>query len=213
MDDGIAVLDIEVELVQRFRAGGDEILLDVHRDVGLSIFLRGRAIGKLQVIDARFVREKFRLGAARFLAQGSCRLASAIERRTRGVEVAGSGRESGTARLEEAVAAFREALKENTREHVPLAWATTQNNLGTALWTLGRRVSGTARLEEAVAAFRDALKEQSRESVPLAWARTQNNLGLALWELGGRESGTARLEEAVGAIRPLSSSVHPAIRA
>jgi hypothetical protein len=28
----------------------------------------------------------------------------------------------------------------------------TQNNLGTALWTLGARESGTARLEQAVAA-------------------------------------------------------------
>jgi hypothetical protein len=34
-------------------------------------------------------------------------------------------RESGTAKLEEAVAAFREALKEHTREHVPLQWANT----------------------------------------------------------------------------------------
>ena len=42
-------------------------------------------------------------------------------------------RESGTAKLEEAVAAFREALKEWTRERVPLDWAMTQNNLGTAL--------------------------------------------------------------------------------
>jgi hypothetical protein len=33
MDDRITVFDIEVKLVQRFRAGGDEILLDVHRDV------------------------------------------------------------------------------------------------------------------------------------------------------------------------------------
>ena len=40
-------------------------------------------------------------------------------------------RESGTARLEEAVAAYREALKERTRERVPLQWAMTQNNLGT----------------------------------------------------------------------------------
>jgi hypothetical protein len=30
--------------------------------------------------------------------------------------------ESGTARLEEAVAAYREALMERTRERVPLAW-------------------------------------------------------------------------------------------
>ena len=42
-------------------------------------------------------------------------------------------RESGTARLEEAVAAYRAALEERTRERVPLDWATTQNNLGIAL--------------------------------------------------------------------------------
>jgi len=58
-------------------------------------------------------------------------------------------RESGTARLEEAVSAYREALKERTRERVPLAWATTQNNLATALSSLGERESGVARLEEA----------------------------------------------------------------
>jgi hypothetical protein len=61
--------------------------------------------------------------------------------------------------LQQAVAAYRDALKEYTRERVPLDWAMTQNNLGTALWTLGERESGTARLEEAVAAYRDALPE------------------------------------------------------
>jgi hypothetical protein len=35
-------------------------------------------------------------------------------------------RESGTARLEEAVAACRAALKEMTRARVPLDWAITQ---------------------------------------------------------------------------------------
>ena len=42
-------------------------------------------------------------------------------------------RESGTARLEEAVAAYRAALEERTRERVPLDWAMTQMNLGNAL--------------------------------------------------------------------------------
>ncbi|HYN59401.1 MAG TPA: tetratricopeptide repeat protein, partial [Rubrivivax sp.] len=69
-------------------------------------------------------------------------------------------RESGTARLEEAVRAFRSALGEYTRERVPLQWAMTQNNLGALLWTLGERESGTARLEEAVQAFRAALAER-----------------------------------------------------
>ena len=62
-------------------------------------------------------------------------------------------RESGTARLDEAVAAYREALKEQTRERVPLDWAMVQNNLGIALSMLGQSESGTARLEETVAAF------------------------------------------------------------
>lgn len=109
-------------------------------------------------------------------------------------------RESGTARLNDAVAAYREALKERTRERVPLQWAVTQSNLGAALARLGRRESGTARLEEAAEAFREALKEQTREQVPLDWAMTQNNLGNALARQGERESGTARLEEAERAI-------------
>ena len=66
----------------------------------------------------------------------------------------------------EAVAAYREALKERTRERVPLDWAMTQNNLGNALFRLGERESGTARLEEAVAAYREALQERTRERVP-----------------------------------------------
>jgi tetratricopeptide (TPR) repeat protein len=103
--------------------------------------------------------------------------------------------------LEGAVAAFRGALKEWTRERVPLNWAMTQNNLGNALQSLGERESGTKRLEEAVVAYREALKEYTRERVPLNWAATQNNLGNALWRLGERESGTGRLEEAVAAYR------------
>ncbi|MCW2282879.1 tetratricopeptide (TPR) repeat protein [Rhodoblastus acidophilus] len=110
-------------------------------------------------------------------------------------------RESGTARLEEAVAAFRAALEEWTRERVPLDWAATQTNLGTALSSLGGRESGTARLEKAVAAYRAALEAISRERVPLQWAMTQNNLGTALSRLGERESGNARLQEAVAAYR------------
>jgi tetratricopeptide (TPR) repeat protein len=91
-------------------------------------------------------------------------------------------RESGRTRLEEAVAAYRAALEERTRERAPLAWASTQNHLGNALRALGARESGTARLEEAVAAYRaggadpraraarlgdDA--EQSRRRAPDPW--------------------------------------------
>jgi hypothetical protein len=51
----------------------------------------------------------------------------------------------------------------------------TQNNLGTALETLGERESGTETLEKAVEAYREALKERTRERVPLNWAMTWLN--------------------------------------
>jgi Tetratricopeptide repeat len=63
-------------------------------------------------------------------------------------------------------------MTEYTRERLPLVWAVTQTNLGTALRALGARESDT-----------------------------QNNLGTALEKLGERESGTARLEEAIDAYR------------
>jgi hypothetical protein len=100
-----------------------------------------------------------------------------------------------------AVAAYREALKEDTRERVPLDWAAAQMDLGSALANLGARESGTARLEEAVSAYRAALTVYSRERVPLNWANGQRGLGSALLDLGGRESGTGRLERAVAAYR------------
>ena len=88
--------------------------------------------------------------------------------------------------LEAAVTAYGEALKERTRERVPLDWAMTQNNLGTALQTLGGRENGTARLEAAVAAYGEALKERTRERVPLDWAMTTANLGHALMRMAER---------------------------
>jgi tetratricopeptide (TPR) repeat protein len=112
------------------------------------------------------------------------------------------GEQSGQNKpLEEAVAAYREALTEYNRERVPLDWAATQNNLANALRKLGEREGGPQRLEEAVAAYGEALKEYTRERVPLHWAATQNNLGTALARLGEQEGSTQRLEEAVAAYR------------
>jgi tetratricopeptide (TPR) repeat protein len=127
--------------------------------------------------------------------RGSVLHSYALVRQTIG-EQAGSNDD-----MQQAVASYREALQEWTRERVPLKWATTQNNLGTALMGLGERESGTARLEEAVTAYREALWERTRERVPLDWAMTQNNLGAALTSLGERESNTARIEEGIAAYR------------
>jgi hypothetical protein len=97
--------------------------------------------------------------------------------------------ESDTERLLQAVAAYRAALKERTRERVPLDWAMTQSNLGAALWRLGERESGTERLLQAVAAYRDALKEWTRERVPLDWVQaTESALASAQALLHKRQS-------------------------
>ncbi len=48
-------------------------------------------------------------------------------------------RESGTARLEEAVAAYRAALEERTRERVPLEWAASFGNQGVAMMLIADR--------------------------------------------------------------------------
>jgi hypothetical protein len=48
-------------------------------------------------------------------------------------------RESGTARLEEAVAAYHEALQERTRARVPLQWAGSTGNQDAVLMLLAER--------------------------------------------------------------------------
>ena len=79
-----------------------------------------------------------------------------------------------------------------TRERVPLDWAGTQNNLGTALSELGRTGDRNgATLSRAVDTYHAAVLEvYTRERVPLDWAMTQNNLGNCpdeRWENGKPE--------------------------
>ncbi len=72
-------------------------------------------------------------------------------------------REAGTGRLEEAVAAYRAALEERTRERAPLQWAMSLGNQGIALMRLAeqrRNLVGArqalTQLELAYDVFRDA---------------------------------------------------------
>jgi len=69
-------------------------------------------------------------------------------------------RESGTTKLEEAVAAYRDALKERTRERVPLEWAISTGDLGVTSMQLAQRKRDAAMAQTAVIeikAARDAL--------------------------------------------------------
>jgi hypothetical protein len=106
-------------------------------------------------------------------------------------------RESGVARLEQAVSAYRAALVENTRERVPLDWAMTHNNMGIALRTLGARENGTEKLKESVAAYQAALEERTRERVPFEWASSFGEQGVARMQIADRTNDGILAETAV----------------
>lgn len=168
-------------------------------------------VGALLELQRRYLQSGQELGLALDL-----RVAVEIARRARtratgprqhGAALNGLGmalgilgeREAGTARLEDAVAAFEGALSHWTRESAPRDWAQVQMNLGNAFRILGVHSGDPKHLEAAIAAYRCALEERTRDSEPFEWARTHMNLGTALNALGEREDGTARLKDAVTA--------------
>ncbi|MGH6935979.1 MAG: tetratricopeptide repeat protein, partial [Methylocella sp.] len=65
----------------------------------------------------------------------------------------------GTARLEEAAAAYRDALQENTRARVPLDWAMTQHNLALVYRALFDRDRQPRHLDGALEGADGALEE------------------------------------------------------
>ena len=110
-------------------------------------------------------------------------------------------RESGTARLEEAVAAYRAALEEWTRERVPLDWATTQNNLGNAL---RRSASGRAGRRASRRRSRPIARRWRRgraSGFRFEWAASFGNQGVAMMLIADRTNDGALAETAVSADR------------
>ena len=68
-------------------------------------------------------------------------------------------RESGTETLTKAVEAYREALKERTRDRVPFLWAQTQENLAIAHSALFDKTREPSHLDDALGAVGGALEE------------------------------------------------------
>ena len=75
-------------------------------------------------------------------------------------------REAGIARLEQAEAAFRDALREWTRERVPLDWASAQSNLAKALAEIGTRQGDPARWRDALDSAAAALEVFETARIP-----------------------------------------------
>ena len=118
--------------------------------------------------------------------------------------------------LDEAIAAFRMALKVRKREYHPVAWSGTYNNLGIAYNDMGEVLidrnqandikSGETYIKRAVIAYRWALKIRTSDAQSIPWAMSQDNLGSALTDLAnvkmrqgtweGTREGLVLLQEA-----------------
>jgi hypothetical protein len=77
--------------------------------------------------------------------------------------------ESGTARLEEAVAAYRAALQERTRERVPLQWGASFGNQGVAMMLIADRTKDRALAAAALRQIQTAY-ETERSGGQQQWA-------------------------------------------
>ena len=97
-------------------------------------------------------------------------------------EVEGGEVEGGEARIElcnQSIQACREALLIRTVENMPLAYAATQNNLGSALLALAEEVESLENCDLALEAFGKALAVYKSRQNPTLHTATLNNLGSA----------------------------------
>ena len=83
-----------------------------------------------------------------------------------------------------AIAVYEKALKLYTVNKFPMDYAMTQNNLGTALWTLAEVENKTENCKNAITAYQEALNIFKKEEFPEVFPLVSANLKNALEFLG-----------------------------
>jgi CHAT domain-containing protein/tetratricopeptide (TPR) repeat protein len=80
--------------------------------------------------------------------------------------------------IEQAIAAYEQALEVMTRRAMPVKWAEVTINLAVAY---RNRIQGerAENIERAITAYEQALEVMTRQAMPLEWASTMMNLGVA----------------------------------
>ena len=109
------------------------------------------------------------------------------------------GMEDKEANLENAILAYREALKIYTVENHPidLDYARIQNGIGVAYSDLAEVRDKKANLENAILAHKEALKIYTFESYPIEYKWTQFEIGAAYFGLSIAEEEEANLRKAI----------------
>ena len=117
--------------------------------------------------------------------------------------------DSGTAKLDEALALFTKALQLRDRKGAPYEWAATQNHLGNAIGSLGQRQQDIELLERAAATFESALEMPASNAEPEARASLLSNLAAVLQTLGRLKQDAELLSRAVQAYKSALSTWSP----
>jgi tetratricopeptide (TPR) repeat protein len=115
-------------------------------------------------------------------------------------EIARGDRDAGKARLEESIAAYRDALSKYTPDNAGLSWASTESNLGDALQGLYESAGGLTFLDQAIDAFAKALTLYTKDTSKYHWATTYGQKGVALML---RAEQTKNLTEVENALRKI----------
>ena len=101
--------------------------------------------------------------------------------------------------LDQAIAAYQQALAKTNPETRPHNYAMIQNNLGSAYGDMARFRTPTESLEQSVAAYESALRYRQLHDDPARYAATQNNLGTAYWNLAQHQQTVRRLKQSIAA--------------
>ncbi|MBW4581081.1 MAG: hypothetical protein KME42_16060 [Tildeniella nuda ZEHNDER 1965/U140] len=101
--------------------------------------------------------------------------------------------------LDQAIAAYQQALVKTNPETRPHNYAMIQNNLGSAYGDMARFRTPAESLEQSVGAYESALRYRQLHDDPARYAATQNNLGTAYWNLAQHQQPIRRLKQSIAA--------------
>ncbi|PZO56044.1 MAG: hypothetical protein DCF15_09675 [Phormidesmis priestleyi] len=103
--------------------------------------------------------------------------------------------------LQQAAAAYLNALLWVSVETASKAYGILQNSLGSVYWYLSHYDQVAVNLNQAIAAYNQALLGYSPQQHPLDYAAVKNNLGIAYWSLAKHEQPALYLNYAIAAYR------------
>ncbi len=101
--------------------------------------------------------------------------------------------------LEQAIAAYQQALRKLDGVGPTYSQAMIQNNLGSAYGDLARYGDTSQNLQKSIQAYEAALRDHPADQETARYAATQNNLGTAYWNLAQQEHPIAHLQSAISA--------------